>query len=85
MRKAISLVAAVVVGMAVASVFNVNQWVSAQQRPAKVPLAAVPGEKGGQDIWGAYEPVPNWPKHRPSRICSTTRSPVRRSAHRTTA
>ena len=25
-------------------------------------FAAVPGEKGGQDIFGAYEVVPNWPK-----------------------
>jgi len=25
-------------------------------------FAAVPGEKGGQDIYGAYEPVADWPK-----------------------
>src|SRR5688572_28094 len=25
-------------------------------------FAAVPGEKGGQDIFGAYDIVPNWPK-----------------------
>jgi peptidylamidoglycolate lyase len=25
-------------------------------------LAAVPGEKGGQDVFGAYDVVPNWPK-----------------------
>jgi sugar lactone lactonase YvrE len=25
-------------------------------------FAAVPGEKGGQDIFGGYEVVPNWPK-----------------------
>src|SRR5438093_1627508 len=27
-----------------------------------VRLAAVPSEKGGQDIFGAYEAVANWPK-----------------------
>jgi hypothetical protein len=27
-----------------------------------VRFAAVPGEKGGQDIFGGYEVVPNWPK-----------------------
>src|SRR6266487_6425762 len=27
-----------------------------------VRLAAVPSEKGGQDIFGAYEVVANWPK-----------------------
>jgi peptidylamidoglycolate lyase len=30
------------------------------QQPTGV--AAVPGEKGGQDIFGAYDVVPNWPK-----------------------
>jgi DNA-binding beta-propeller fold protein YncE len=34
--------------------------VDAQQQPTRV--AAVPGEKGGQDMYGAYEPVPDWPK-----------------------
>jgi peptidylamidoglycolate lyase len=33
------------------------------QSPAQQPsFAAVPGQKGGQDIFGAYEVVPNWPK-----------------------
>jgi hypothetical protein len=58
----VSLIAAAVVGIAVATAFDLNQWVSAQQRPAASKFAAVPGEKGGQDVWGAYEPVPNWPK-----------------------
>jgi len=62
MRREVSLIAAAVVGIAVATAFDVNQWVSAQQRPAASKFAAVPGEKGGQDVWGAYEPVPNWPK-----------------------
>ena len=25
-------------------------------------IAAVPGERGGQDIYGAYEPILGWPK-----------------------
>ena len=32
---------------------------SAQQQPS---FSAVPGQKGGQDIFGAYEVAPNWPK-----------------------
>src|SRR6266478_2697602 len=32
------------------------------QSPQQPSFAAVPGEKGGQDIFGAYEVVPNWPK-----------------------
>src|SRR5437867_3838627 len=32
------------------------------QGRGEVRFAAVPSEKGGQDIFGAYEIVPNWPK-----------------------
>src|SRR6266705_4076474 len=32
------------------------------QSPQQPSFAAVPGQKGGQDIFGAYEVVPNWPK-----------------------
>jgi hypothetical protein len=35
--------------------------VAAQEKSA-VSFAAVPGTPGGQDIFGAYEIVPNWPK-----------------------
>ena len=62
MRKGISMIAAALAGMAVATLFDFSGWVSAQQRPAAPRLAAVPGEKGGQDIFGAYEVVPDWPK-----------------------
>jgi len=62
MRKGISIVAAALAGMAVATLFDFSQWVSAQQRPAAPRFAAVPGEKGGQDIFGAYEVAAGWPK-----------------------
>jgi hypothetical protein len=62
MRKGLWIVAAALAGMAVATLFDFNQWVSAQQRPAAPRFAAVPTEKGGQDIFGAYEVVPDWPK-----------------------
>jgi hypothetical protein len=48
--------------MALATYFDLHHWVSAQQQPAQPRFAAVPGEKGGQDIFGAYEVVPGWPK-----------------------
>ena len=35
--------------------------VEAQQQQ-QMRVAAVPGEKGGQDMFGAYEPVEGWPK-----------------------
>jgi 6-bladed beta-propeller len=36
--------------------------VQGQQPPPGTGFAAVPGLKGGQDIFGPYEPVRNWPK-----------------------
>src|SRR6266487_6877139 len=41
-----------------------TQWVSAQQRGQNsvTRVAAVPTQKGGQDIFGAYEVVAGWPK-----------------------
>jgi hypothetical protein len=37
-----------------------GQFVTAQQSTPR--FAAVPSEKGGQDIFGAYDVDPNWPK-----------------------
>jgi len=37
-------------------------WVSAQQPASASRIAAVPSEKGGQDAFGAYQPVEDWPK-----------------------
>jgi DNA-binding beta-propeller fold protein YncE len=38
-------------------------WLSAQSRGApEIGMAAVPGEKGGQDIFGPYDVVADWPK-----------------------
>ena len=40
-----------------------NPWASAQQRSSsEARFAAVPGEKGGQDIFGPYEVQADWPK-----------------------
>jgi sugar lactone lactonase YvrE len=33
-----------------------------QGQAAQPSFAAVPGQIGGQDLYGAYEPVPDWPK-----------------------
>ena len=59
-RTLFILIAAVVV-----AAFMLGRWmtpvpVEAQQQPTRV--AAVPGEKGGQDMYGGYEPVAGWPK-----------------------
>ena len=55
----------VTAALALTAAFLLGRWltpvpVEAQQQPTRV--AAVPGEKGGQDMYGAYEPVAGWPK-----------------------
>jgi hypothetical protein len=48
---------------ALATVYLVgNPFVAAQQRPTDVRMAAVPGERGGQDIFGPYEVQADWPQ-----------------------
>ena len=51
---ALALIAAFLLGNRLTPV-----QVEAQQQPR---FAAVPSEKGGQDMFGAYEPVAGWPK-----------------------
>ncbi|HEX2459576.1 MAG TPA: hypothetical protein VHJ58_05455, partial [Vicinamibacterales bacterium] len=55
----------VTAALALTAAFLLGRWltpvpVEAQQQPTRV--AAVPGEKGGQDMYGGYEPVAGWPK-----------------------
>ena len=46
-----------------AIVLLVSQLVSAQENAVPgAGFAAIPGQRGGQDIYGPYEVVPNWPK-----------------------
>lgn len=62
MRRNIPIAAAVLAGMAVATLLDFDPWVSAQQRPAEPRFAAVPTERGGQDIFGGYNVAAGWPK-----------------------
>jgi hypothetical protein len=63
MRQRASIVVTVAVVAAAAMVLfgNRRTFVQGQARQ-DVRLAAVPGMKGGQDIFGAYDIVPGWPK-----------------------
>src|SRR5436309_14025342 len=62
MRKRASLVVTIVV-VAMMMVLVVSRLTSVQgQSRSETRFAAVPGEKGGQDMFGAYDIVPNWPK-----------------------
>ena len=54
-----------IAGLAVAATLYVigNPWISAQPRGgAQTRVAAVPGVKGGQDMYGPYDIVADWPK-----------------------
>src|SRR5688500_5215902 len=72
MNTRISMLVVGVAGMAAGLLLGLP-WVSAQQRGASPPLgagpmasdprfAAVPSEKGGQDVFGAYDVVADWPR-----------------------
>ncbi len=61
MRRILAMCAAGLAGMAVATTIDLSQFASAQT-PAQPRVAAVPGEHGGQDPFGPYEPVAEWPK-----------------------
>jgi peptidylamidoglycolate lyase len=61
MRKLLFVAVAAIVLVVVFIAENRLSRVEAQT-PQQPRFAAVPSEKGGQDMFGAYEPVANWPK-----------------------
>ncbi len=62
MRSGTSILGTVAIGVVAAALYASRATPVQGQAKQDVSVAAVPGEKGGQDIWGAYEPVPDWPK-----------------------
>src|SRR5205807_4494857 len=60
MRKHISIVAALII--VTASVIASRMTLVEGQSRQDARFAAVPAEKGGQDVFGGYEVVANWPK-----------------------
>src|SRR5438552_11289500 len=62
MRPRGSILAA---GLVLAAMYAIGSpWISAQPRGGAAPtsVAAAPGVKGGQDMYGPYESVADWPK-----------------------
>jgi DNA-binding beta-propeller fold protein YncE len=59
--RSVSNITAVLV-LLIVSVIGIRMTPVAGQARQDVRLAAVPSEKGGQDIFGAYDIVANWPK-----------------------
>jgi peptidylamidoglycolate lyase len=63
MRKNSWLIGAAAVALTLVALFATRQTPIEGQSQAQQPsFAAVSGQKGGQDIFGGYEVVPNWPK-----------------------
>jgi hypothetical protein len=62
MRQTASILATVAAAAVAALVFAGRTPTVQGQGRQEPRFAAVPGEKGGQDIFGGYEVVPNWPK-----------------------
>jgi hypothetical protein len=62
MRKHPWMMGTATVVLTLSVLFGGQQTRVQGQAPQQSRFAAVPGEKGGQDIFGAYEVVPNWPK-----------------------
>ena len=60
MGKRLTMVFVALAGMAAG--YLLNGYGVAAQSGAQPRFAAVPGEKGGQDIWGPYMPQEGWPK-----------------------
>jgi hypothetical protein len=63
MRKPLAIVSAIIVvlALALALLSTRVRSVEAQGKPG-TGFAAIPGTVGGQDPFGAYEPVKDWPK-----------------------
>src|ERR1019366_10810492 len=63
MRKPLAIMSAIIVVLALvlALLSNRVRSVEAQAKPG-TGFPAIPGTVGGQDTFGAYEPVKNWPK-----------------------
>src|SRR4051812_28123844 len=64
-HQRISLIATAAAAVAIGYALNspsVTALLSAQRAAAPVSVAAVPNQIGGQDVFGAYDVVADWPK-----------------------
>ncbi len=62
MRKIVLAIAMVAIGIAIGLVVRTPGRPTSDAVPPGNGFAAVAGEKGGQDLFGAYDVVPDWPK-----------------------
>ena len=62
MRKFGVPLLAIVIGIAIGFLIAAPRPPAAEAEVPGTGFAAIPGEKGGQDLFGGYEPVEGWPK-----------------------
>jgi DNA-binding beta-propeller fold protein YncE len=62
MTALVTAAVGLIVGFLLGSMGASSEPEPSMAEPAMAGFAAVPGEIGGGDIWGAYEPVVDWPK-----------------------
>ena len=62
MRRPLSIILIALAGVSAGYLFNTDWAVAQQGAGAAIRVAAVPSERGGQDIFGAYDVDPDWPK-----------------------
>ena len=62
MNKQIRTLATICAGLFVIALVGSRMGSAQEQQLSGAGFAAVPGLRGGQDIYGPYEVVENWPK-----------------------
>ena len=62
MRRPLSIILIALAGVSAGYLLNTDWAVAQQGAGAAIRVAAVPSERGGQDIFGAYDVDPDWPK-----------------------
>ncbi len=62
MRRTVLSTALVAIGIAIGLVLGTPAGPASNAVPPGNGFAAVAGERGGQDLFGAYDVVPDWPK-----------------------
>ena len=62
MRRPLLIMLIALAGVSAGYLLNTDWAVAQQGAAAALRVAAVPSERGGQDIFGGYDVDPNWPK-----------------------
>jgi len=62
LQMLVTAVVCLTAGVLLGNQITASKALRAASAAGESGIAAVPGEKGNEDIWGAYEPVRDWPR-----------------------